>query len=296
MALMDDVKKSLQSGFQLPQFGQSERLERLQRASTGRLVKDTGPAATSLAEQVAASAAEQQKKEDVLAGQMQAEQLSQEEEAQWEEFRQKNKQIDEQVLNARQDMQNKVDNILQEYSQRTGELVMKQESAKTQYALALMRLSNDDYLDKLETEAAASRLHESTAFEWELTRSIFEDELDLLRNDLSFRASIAADERTFKEYLTEMSEETAIQLAMEELEAEQTLQKYEAWGQLASGAARAGKMAYENLSEEESPQTFGGQGPLEEFRTQEFPSQSFKSGATLDETMSAFRRPSGGTK
>lgn len=255
MALMDDVKKSLQSGFQLPQFGQSQQLERLQRASTGRLVKDTGPQMVSLAEQVAASAAEQQRKEDVLAGQVQAEQLSQEEEAQWEEFRQKNKQIDEQILNARQDMQNKVDNILQEYSQRTGELVMKQESAKTQYALTLMRLSNDDYLDKLETEAAASRLHESTSFEWELTRSIFEDELDLLRNDLSFRASIAADERAFKEYLTEMSEETAIQLAMEELEAEQTLQQYEALGQLASGAARTGKLAYDGLSEDSAGTT-----------------------------------------
>lgn len=293
MALLDDVKKSLQSGFQLPQFGESARIKELQQAATGRLVRETGPQTVSLAEQVAASAAKQQQQEDVLAGKVQAEELSQAEEAQWEDFRQKNKQIDEQILNSRQNMQNKVDNILQEYSQRTGELVFKQESAKTQYALALMRLSNEDYLDKLETEAAASRLHEAASFEWEMTRSIFKDELDLLRNDLEFRSALASDERTFKEYLAEMDADTAIQLAAAEMEAESTLQKYEAWGNLASGATRAGVMAYENWPGEESPQTFGGQGPLEEFRTGEFPSQSFKSGATLDETMSAFRRPGG---
>jgi hypothetical protein len=244
MALMDDVKKSLQSGFQLPQFGQSQQLERLQRASTGRLVKDTGPQMVSLAEQVAASAAEQQRKEDVLAGQVAAEELTMQEKAQQEQFRQQNKELDERVLNARQDMQNKVDNILQEYTQRSGEIAMREDSAKTQYALAMMRLSNDDYLDNLETQAASSRLQDAAAFEWELTQSIFRDEINLLKNDLSFRSAIAADERTFKEYLAEMSAEQALILAEQELETASTVAAYEAAGEMVTGAARAGAEIY----------------------------------------------------
>lgn len=248
MALMDDIKKSLQSGFKLPQFGQSQRLEELQRASTGRLARDTGPKTTYLAEQVAATAAEQQRKEDVLAGQVAAEELTMAEKEQQEQFRQQNKLLDERVLNARQDMQNKVSNILQEYSQRTGEIQMREDSAKTQFALGMMRLSNDDYLDRLETEGAAARLNDSAAFEWELTQSIFKDELDLLRNDLAFQASMNADERAFKEYLAEMDWETAIQLAEAELESEQTLQRYEAIGDVVSGVTRVGtRMATSSL-------------------------------------------------
>lgn len=248
MALMDDIKKSLQSGFKLPQFGQSQRLEELQRASTGRLARDTGPKTTYLAEQVAATAAEQQRKEDVLAGQVAAEELTMAEKEQQEQFRQQNKLLDERVLNARQDMQNKVSNILQEYSQRTGEIQMREDSAKTQFALGMMRLSNDDYLDRLEAEGEAARLNDSAAFEWELTQSIFKDELDLLRNDLAFQASMNADERAFKEYLAEMDWETAIQLAEAELESEQTLQRYEAIGDVVSGVTRVGtRMATSSL-------------------------------------------------
>jgi len=262
MALMDDIKKSLQSGFKLPQFGQSQRLEELQRASTGRLARETGPKTTYLAEQVAATAAEQQRKEDVLAGQVAAEELTMAEKEQQEQFRQQNKLIDERVLNARQDMQNKVSNILQEYSQRTGEIQMREDSAKTQFALGMMRMSNDDYLDRLETEGAAARLNETAAFEWELTQSIFKDELELLRNDLAFQASMNADERAFKEYLAEMDWETAIQLAEAELESEQTIQRYEAIGDVVSGVTRAGVKAYGTFGDDGTMETTLGSSKL----------------------------------
>lgn len=257
MALMDDIKKSLQSGFKLPQFGQSQRLEELQRASTGRLARETGPKTTYLAEQVAATAAEQQRKEDVLAGQVAAEELTMAEKEQQERFRQQNKLIDERVLNARQDMQNKVSNILQEYAERTGEIQMREDSAKTQFALGMMRMSNDDYLDRLETEGAAARLNETAAFEWELTQSIFKDELDLLRNDLAFQAAMNADEREFKEYMAEMDLMTALELAQDEAAALQTLAKYEAIGDITTGVVRAGKGIAENMSDGTTKTTLG---------------------------------------
>lgn len=257
MALLEDVKKSLQSGFQLPQFGQSEQIRQLQRATSGRLAGETGPAAVSLAEQVAASAAEQQRQEDVLAGKIQAEQLTMQEKAQQEQFRQQNIELDEKALNARLDLQNKTSNLLQDYSQRSGEIEMRQESAKTQYLATLMRLSNDDYLDKLETEAAASRLQEQAAFEWELSQSIFDEEINLLKSDLAFRSAMAGDDRAFKEYLAEMELSTALELSSLEILSSETLSKYEAYGQGVSAAIRGGVEAYGSLPSESEP---GGGG------------------------------------
>lgn len=258
MALLEDVKKSLQSGFQLPQFGQSEQVRQLQRAATGRLAAETGPTTVSLAEQVAASAAEQQRQEDVLAGKVQAEQLTMQEKAQQEQFRQQNVELDEKALNARLDLQNKTSNLLQDYSQRSGEIEMRQESAKTQYLTTLMRLSNDDYLDRLETEAAASRLQDQSAFEWELAQSIFDEEVSLLKSDLAFRSALAADDRIFKEYLNEMELSTALELSSLEILSSETLSKYEAYGQGASAAVRVGgEIIGQALSDESEP---GGGG------------------------------------
>lgn len=249
MALLDDVKKSLQSGFKLPQFGQSEQLREMQRATSGKLAAETGPSAASLAEQVAATAAEQQRQEDVLQGKIQAEQLSMQERAQQEEARQKSKQLDEQVLNAKQDMQNKVSNILQEYTQRSGEIDMREESAKTQFALTMMRLSNDDYLDQLEVEGARSRLQEEASFQWELTQSIFEEEIDILKNDLSFRSAMAADDRAFKEYMAEWDIDNALQLALSDLQTQEKLAQYQALGEGVTAVTRgASKLAGSSTS------------------------------------------------
>lgn len=250
MALLDEVRKSLQSGFELPQFGQSEQIRKLQQAATGVRTTEAGPGKVAFAEQIAATAAEQQRQEDVLAGKVQAEQLTMQERAQQEQFRQQNIELDEKFLNARIDLQNKTSNLLQDYSQRTGEIEMRQESAKTQYLTTLMRLSNDDYLDKLETEAASSRLQEQSAFEWELAQSVFNEEIGLLQSDLAFRSALAADDRTFKEYLNEMELSTALELSSLEILSSETLSKYKAYGQGASGIIRGGLQAYSSLSEE----------------------------------------------
>lgn len=248
MALIDDIKKSLQSGFQLPQFGQSEQVRQLQRAASGKLAKETGPGPVFLAEQVAATAAEQQRQEDVMAGKVQAEQLTMQEKAQQEQFRQQNIELDDKLLNAKLDMQNKASSLLQEYTQRTGELEMRQESAKTQYMTALMRLSNDDYLERLETEAAVSRLQEQSAFEWELAQSVFNEEISLLKNDLGFRSAMAADARTFKEYLAEIDINQAIELAVSDAKAKESAAQWQAAGQAISSVIRGGTTLAGNMS------------------------------------------------
>jgi hypothetical protein len=238
MALMDDIKKSLTSGFQLPQFGQSEQLRRMQRASSGKIARDEGPEAISLAEQVAATAAEQQQQEDILFGKIQAEQLSMEEKAQQEAARQQGRELDEKRLNMQQDLQNKISNILQEYSQRVGEIDMREDSAKTQYVTTLMRLSNEDYIDQLEVEGAQSRLQDQASFEWELAQSVFDSELELLKNDLEFRSSIAAENREWKEYMAEWTLDQAMELALTDLDAAERLAQIEATAEMVSATAR----------------------------------------------------------
>ena len=238
MALLDQVKKSLTSGFQVPQFGQSERIRELQTGAAGREMVggEGGPQQGSLAETVAAAAAQQQQQEDILQGQVAAAGLEQQEKEQEQQFQQKTAQLDEQAINVRQQMQNKTQEILQDFVQRRDELDFKANSSRVQYALASMRLSNDDYLDKLEAEGARSRLEDQNAFEWELTQTIMANEMEMFQNDLSFKVAMNADERTFKEYIAEFNIDQAIQLAVAEAEAAETQAQFEAVGGLVSAA------------------------------------------------------------
>jgi len=275
MALLDQVKKSLTSGFQLPQFGQSESLKQLQAATAGREVVggEGGPQQGSMAEMVAAAAAQQQQKEDVLQGQVAAAGLEQQAKEQEQQFRQKEAMLDEQALNSRQQMLNKTQEILQDFSQRREELDFREDSARVQYAMTSMRMSNDDYLDRLEAEAARSRLDDQTAFEWELTQSIFRDEFEIFKNDLSFRSAMNADERSFKEYIAEIDINQAIQLAAMQTEAAETSAQYQAYGNIASGVVKAGTVAvgsYLEKKQNEEKQETGSSniGALREMENQ----------------------------
>lgn len=254
MALLDQVKKSLTSGFQLPQFGQSARIKELQAATAGRTIVggEGGPAQRSMAETVAAAAAQQQQKEDVLQGEVAAAGLEQQAKEQEQQFQQRTAMLDEQALNSRQQMLNKTQEILQDFSQRRGELDFKENSSRVQYALASLRMSNDDYLDRLEAEAARSRLDDQTAFEWELTQSIFADEMELFKNDLAFKHSMNADERAFRDYLAEIDIDQAIQLSGMDIQAAETAAQYKAGGEfLSAGVQAVGQAAKEGYFKSE---------------------------------------------
>lgn len=254
MALLDQVKKSLTSGFQLPKFGQSEKIKELQAATAGRalLGGEGGPAQGSQAEMIAAAGAQEQQKEDVLQGQMAAAGLEQQAAQQEQQFQQKQAFLDEESLNIRQQTLNKTQDILQDFFQRKGELDFKEESSRVQYAIASMRLSNDDYLDRLEAEAARSRLEDQTAFDWELTQSIFREELGIFKNDLDFKRALGAEERDFKEYMAEFNLDQAIQLSQIDMQAAESAAQYQAMGQLASAGGQALAAAY---SKKDTPKT-----------------------------------------
>lgn len=241
MALLDQVKKSLTSGFQVPQFGQSQSLKQLQAGTAGRQVigGEGGPRQGSVAEIVAAAGARQQQKEDIAQGELAAAQLEQQEAKQEQQFEQRKAVLNEEELNVRQQMQNKTQEILMDFSQRRGELDFKENSSRVQFAMAAMRMSNDDYLDQLEVEGAQSRLNDQAAFDWELTQTIMADEMEIFKNDLSFKAAMNADDREFKEYLFEMDMNTAIELAALGAETAEVVSQYEAAGQIISGAASA---------------------------------------------------------
>lgn len=256
MALLDDVKKTLSSGFELPKFGQSERIKQLQAATEGRklLGGAAGPKQGSQAEIMAAAAARQVQAEDVAQGQLVAAELEQRQREQQQQFEQKQAFIDEDELNVMQQMQNKTQNILQEFYERRDELVFREDSAKVQYALMSMRLSNEDYLDRLEAEASRSRLDDAVAFEWELTQSVLRDEMDMFKRDISFRQAMGADDRTFKEYMAMFSLEQSLELANIDIEAAETTAYYQAIGEATSAAAQ-GLAEYGKMKGKSTPST-----------------------------------------
>lgn len=209
--------------------GTTQALRAVQQAATGR-AREAGPIQEDIVqEQVALQEAQvgQQVMQE-QAKQMQAgAELQRAEQAQQLKFNLE--EMDERQVNASQEMMNRSLSILQDFEQGRARLDLGKDKARMEQALFGMRLSNKKYLDSLEIEGRKRRLDNAVQFKEALTETLFREELDLLKSDISFKRALAGDERDFQKLIETMDLETALKLAMTESEATKI-------AQIASGA------------------------------------------------------------
>jgi len=103
--------------------------------------------------------------------------------------------------------------VLDDLERNMKELSSREKLDRMEVAAAQIRLSDEQYRYNLENVARRDRLETELGFNEAMKRAVFEDEMDLLRDDLEFNRKLDADEREFQEYLSNIDIDYALQMA-----------------------------------------------------------------------------------
>jgi hypothetical protein len=261
-SLFDQVKQNLSKLAQPIQpagqiLGQTEAISRVSQAASGKAVPGAGgagaPARSQQAELAVVDQVTRGQQELTKANQIQALAFGQQEQALKDSEEFKNRLMSDEQLAAREKYLETQRGILTDYSSGQRQLDLTKDKAKLEQLGFSMRLSNDKYLNELENRAKIAGLSNAISFEEELTRSIFADEEELFRNDLDFRAMIAADQRTFQDELAQMDINMALDMAGA---SNRALSEKQMWDGL-GGIIEAGALAYSKgmFESEEEPES-----------------------------------------
>lgn len=204
---------------------------------------------TNIYENVALNQAKAQEQAQFNQFQLQEEQadLQRKEARQRESF--ERKKLTQQAINVKNNFVQKSSSILQKFQQDQDAQKFQRKAASTEQLGFYLRLNNDKYIDKLKTEGAKARLSRDVNFREQSYLTAFRDEIDMFRNNLTFRKQMNQEDRVFKAEMAIYNLTTALELAMAGSEQNQTRTMFEAGGMIAS----AGAQIYTNYSPEAGP-------------------------------------------
>lgn len=193
---------------------QTEAVQGLLDARSGKAIDDTGgPRATNIQEQVQNKLTETQLKEIAQQANLQAEQLGQEQRGVQQQFAQQKEQLNETEITAQETYQRQVEASLNDYERNIKTLDVAKQGAKVEQLGFQLRLSNQNYIMQLKTEAARDKITSEAAFREALQRTIFADEIDLFSSDLDFRMLLKADDAQFQKMIAQIDIDTALAIA-----------------------------------------------------------------------------------
>lgn len=209
--LLDTIRGNLTASTQPaltpPAESSTETAQKLLLTKTGRAAPVAGsePAISNIGEKVAqkqtsgqlAQLGQQaQLASSAIAGQQA--QLSQEEEQARKAIAQTRRQNDIQL-------RMETNKLLGDVERSGKKLDMEKDRATAEQIAFGIRQQNKKYIDALEMEGARKRLDDSTKFSEELSRSVFGDSTDLLKQKLGDKSIYNASERDFQRAMTNMS-------------------------------------------------------------------------------------------
>ena len=247
MSILDNIRKNL-TGAAGPvvQTDRTQQIEALQQGQTGKAaIPTSGPRTSTVAEQAALAANRAQAVQTNLAGEIQATQLEQQEEAQQGQFNNQELATIEKALDVKQNFANQSEAIMGNLERQGRELDVRRDGAKIEQLGFNIRLNNKEYIEQLQREGQLSRIDNAAQFEEELKRTIFADQLDALNESLDMRRLIDGDERQFQDGLAQISIDDA--LAMAGIQAQQFKSQQQA-GMLDS-LLKAGIKGYEKYDD-----------------------------------------------
>ena len=246
-SLFQKVQANLQS-MAAPQsagagvLGSTGLVQRVSQAATGR-VSATGEEGPQRDVQQELAAIDQvQQGQQAIARDSQLTQLSQQQADQQmqNEYSLNSRKLDENSLNQLAQYNQTQNRILNEYSTQQRQLDLNKDKAKMEQLGFSLRLSDAKYLDQLNREATKARLSDAVQFNEELARTVFGQEQDLLRSNLSFRAMLNADDNQFKLSLQQIDASMALDLAMSQNRAMSEGMMWQGVATASSGLAQFG--------------------------------------------------------
>jgi hypothetical protein len=139
--------------------------------------------------------------------------------------------------------------ILDSYEQGQREIDYNKNAASMEQLGFNLRLSNSQYIDRLQREGRRNRLDNDLSFREALQRTIFDDEEDLFSSDLDFRRALRADDREFTERMASISLDDAINLANAQSRQANQQATWQGIGTILQGGIAGGKEAGDKSNE-----------------------------------------------
>lgn len=238
--LLDTIRQNSQSLQTQPVAeDQTQRIQQLLRAKSGKAVAG-GPAATSnLGEQQANVQSAQQ------LGQVaqQANVAQQGQQVQEATQNQKVEEATQEVGQARQlnTLQNKVktDQILGDLERSKGEIDVNRQNAALEQVGTNLRLQNSQYIDQLKNEGTRARLQDAASFNDSLAKSIFQDQASVLQEQLGNKSILDATDREYNRLLSKMDVETAYEVFKQDQKTKIEKARWEGFGSVIGMGAGA---------------------------------------------------------
>lgn len=255
MPLLDTIRQgqaalASPSGPQAAQLGlqptAGERTEQVQQlagvAATG---KETTPGSGGMArlsaigEKLASLNTTMQAASVQAAGTLQATAQGQQAAAQQDAFGQQANLLTQKRSELRTEFTDKLSGMMQQSAEQIQQLTIADNRSKAEQMGAMLRLSNDEYVTKLNDEATRSRLDSSAQFRMTLASTVFDQEVDLLGSNLQFRNILQQDHRDAIKSIENMDLQFAMAMAASQNRSAAGTQMWSGAGTAAGTAAGA---------------------------------------------------------
>lgn len=217
---------------------EAQRAAELLRARTGKQVTPSGPQAGSMAERIATGAAQSQLNQQAQAGQMTAQGLAQESQAQEQEIARRAEAGQVAAQAQRQEAARSEDQILQEYEQGQKQLDVRRDAADLEQLAHRARMENTRYIDNLRALGEKERLSDAARFSEEMTKQVFGSNLDSLLDQMDWEEYMTMDDIEFQKKMESLDMDWALDVAKRAAEDEKTRGMYTGIGQAFSGGAQ----------------------------------------------------------
>ena len=165
------------------------------------------------------------------AEQMQAAQVDQAARQQEQQFQFQAADMEERQLNSRMEWSNQASQVIGNFTKESFKLDMARTRSAVEFSTTMMRMANEDYVDRLRIEGQRSRLDDSVSFKEAMTQAIFKDELDMFIGDLNFRSMVMADSRAQRDAVAAVDLDFALSMGRSQAAAAAATQTYQAIGE-----------------------------------------------------------------
>lgn len=193
--------------------GELEFAQKLTQGLTGKAPQAAQPGKVSLQEQLALQTGkelgEQQRQQGLAVG----EQLSQAASQQQKQAELTGRKQTQQKQAVEQEFARKSMSTLKELDRNLDKLSTEQRGAKLEQLGTEARLSNKQYIDKLNLEGAKSRLNDKIGFKEQAYKTIFDNDISLFKDNIAFKKMQDLDDDQFKRLLAQIDINTALEMA-----------------------------------------------------------------------------------
>lgn len=239
--LREVLQQRLEAPAAIPQLGQTQEAGRLLQAKTGQAIgPGTVPARSQQQELAAQQQTIQQSEQQQFEGALAGEELRLAEQNQEQRLDLGLQGIDEKRKETENRYKQQVAGIAADLLAGEKRLDAQEYQTRMEQVAQSARLNNKLYIQNLEQAAQEKRLNTELGFKQAMYQTVFQDDLALFSNDLSFRAMMDASDRQFNESIRMLSAQDALSVAEADI---QTAKTSAMWSGVA-GLGSAGAQAY----------------------------------------------------